>query len=227
MKEVDKTIPFQEYVDMLSKITNEIHVSCKNGKTGPLVLNCSFPTVCCREDAPCGKDCYCKKGHQAMAKILAAYSRNLRIYTEDKKAFWEQLCFKLKYNPYPYFRWFDAGDMPSEEFFAEACTFADKFPQTKFIMFTKHYEYVNNYLDKGLSIPDNLCVRFSYWGKDWIVENPYELPTADVLFKNPNMNREILGKYVKCPNQQNKQITCSVCGMCFNKKIKQIVFEQH
>ena len=64
----------EEYISQLAHKSNEIHISNHNSKTGICCNNLAFPTCTCREDAPCkATGCYCMKGTQAMANVVAAY----------------------------------------------------------------------------------------------------------------------------------------------------------
>lgn len=227
-KKTTYTLSKEQYIEMLSLKTNEVHMTNGNSKTGSLVNDVAFPTVCCREDAPCKQSgqCYCMKGPQQISCVQAAYLRNLRLYRTDKKDFWEQLEFKLKHRPLPYFRFFDAGDYVCKEFVGEACEFAKKFPNIKFLAYTKHYEWVNEYLDDH-ELPDNFCIRFSAWHVGWKVPNPHNLPMAYVGFKDKTLNPEFPKPITFCNNQVDKSVTCGICQKCFDKTIPAVIFKQH
>lgn len=53
----------------------------------------------------------------------------------------------------------------------------------RFLAFTKQYEIVNRYIEEGNEIPENFKILFSGWGPDWIIDNPYNFPVAQILFK--------------------------------------------
>lgn len=227
-------MPRDQYIEFLSLKTNEVHMTNQNRKTGMNCWNIAMPISTCREDVPCrpenGGTCYCCKDCQNMARTVACYVRNLRIYRTDRDGYWEQVAFKLKHTPLPYFRYNDAGEIPDYEYIDGMVALARKFPSIKFLCYTKKYELVNEWLDNngGISaIPENLCIRFSTWDKTWEVPNPYNLPMAWVHFKNDLLNPEIPEKAAKCSNQIDKNIKCGGCGICFNKTIHDIVFEQH
>lgn len=227
-------MPRDQYIELLSLRTNEVHLTNNNSKTGVNCWNTAMPVSTCREDAPCkpenGGVCYCCKGFQNMATTVACYVRNLRIYSTDRDGYWEQIAFKLKFTPLPYFRYNDAGEIPDYEYIDGMVALAKMFPNIKFLAYTKKYELVNEWLDNngGISvIPENLCIRFSMWDKSWEVPNPYNLPVAWVRFKNEILCPEIPTNAAKCRNQMDKNIKCGSCGICFNKNIHDVVFEQH
>lgn len=218
----------EEYIQQLASASNEVHITNKNSKTGSLCNDVAFPTCTCREDAPCKNGgCYCMKGTQQFANVLAAYTRNLRIYNTDAADFWHQVEYKIKHNPAPLFRFFDAGDIPSYEFFCGMVEIAKKLPDIKFLSYTKQYDFVNTWMDNNGELPENLTIRFSAWDKNWNVPNPHNLPVAYVDFKDSSMNPVFPESVSGCPNQKDKTITCSVCRKCWNKNVHAVKFIQH
>ena len=228
MTKEKKFLTKEEYVDYLANKSNEVHLSTSNRKTGGCCNDLAFPTCTCREDAPCKHGgCYCMKGTQQMSSVLAAYTRNLRLYNTDPQDFWEQVAFKVKHNPLPLFRFFDAGDVPDYDFFCGMVELARQFPDIKFMSFTKKYSIVNKWLTENGDLPDNLNIIFSAWHIGWKVENPFGLPVAYVDFKDTTLNPEFPKEITSCPNQKDKTITCSSCRKCWDKKITAVKFVQH
>ena len=228
LKEKREWMSKEDYINYLAAKSNEINLSHSNSKTGPCCNNLAMPTCTCREDAPCkATGCYCMKGTQAMSNVVAAYMRNLRIYNENPRDFWDQVKFKIKHTPLPLFRWFDAGDIPSYEFFEGMVELAREFPSIRFMSFTKKYDIVNKWIDANGNIPDNFNIIFSAWHIGWDVPNPHDLPMAYVDFKDSTLNPEFPNGATGCPNQKNKVVTCSTCQKCWNKKVKAVVFKQH
>ena len=221
-------MPREEYIEFLATKSGEISISNHNSKTGSCCNNLAFPTCTCREDAPCkASGCYCMKGRQAMCNVVAAYVRNLMIYNNDHDDFWEQVKFKIKHNPLPLFRWFDAGDILDYEFFCGMVELAKTFPCIRFMSFTKKYDIVNEWLTINGDLPKNLNIIFSAWHIGWKVNNPFDMPVAYVDFKDQTLNPQFPKGITGCPNQSDKTITCSMCQKCWNKKVKAVVFKQH
>ena len=223
-KQKEFTMDRQEYIDFLANQSNEINMGNKNSKTGAACLNLAFPVCVCREDAPCKAGCYACKGCQNMAKVQAAYYRNLRLYNDDPDNFFEQVYFKIKFSGLPKVRVFDSGDLPSYDFLERLVEVCKKTPETKWMMFTKKYEIVNEYIEKNGNLPDNLNVIFSAWHKLWSVPNPHNLGVAYVDFKDKTLNPEFPKNAFVCPGRES---TCSACGACWSKKLKAVVFHQH
>lgn len=223
------TNEFKAKLEQIANSSNIVSINNGNHKTGKACLTLSLPVCSCRDDAPCKltKVCYCMKGHQQYPNVLGAYFRNWRLWNENPNDFEEQVNFFIKRSGLFLFRWMDAGDIPNKEFFEMQCRIASKNPEVRFLCYTKKYNIVNDYLREENKIPSNFTVRFSYWDKNWEVDNPFDLPTAYVDFKDSDLNPEIPTECFKCPSNKENGITCSVCRACFNEKIKNVKFIQH
>lgn len=219
-----KKLDHDEKVNYYSTYKNDISVNNGNSKTGPGCLTLSVPTEACGKNVPCKKGCYCLKGRQQFAQILGGYHRNLRLWNESHKSFKLQLTSVLDKAPQKKFRWFDAGDIPDADFLDMMFVVARKYPEISFLSYTKKYDMVNEYLNHH-RLPKNLCIRFSMWDKTWDVPNPHNLPLSYVNFKDTTRNPDIPKKAFKCPG--TGKTTCDKCGVCFNKNVKNVVFNQH
>ena len=220
----DFTMSRREYIDLLSTKSNEISISNRNSKTGIACLNLAFPVCTCREDAPCKKTCYACKGRQQIATVQAAYYRNFRLYNEDPDGFFEQFYYKVKFSGLPKVRLFDSGDLPDYDFLLRLVELCKKTPNTKYMGFTKKYELVNKYIDENGDLPDNLNIILSAWDRLWEVPNPHCLGVAYVDFNDKRLNPEFPSNAFVCPGRES---TCSACGVCWNKRVKAVVFHQH
>ena len=213
-----------EYIDFLANQSNEICMANRNSKTGIACLNLAFPVCVCREDAPCKDVCYACKGRQQIAKVQAAYYRNLRLYNNDSEEFFEQIYYKVKFSGLPKVRLFDSGDFPDYDFLERLVQLCKSTPNSKYMAFTKKYELVNEYIDKNGNFPDNLNIMFSAWDKLWDVPNPHGLGIAYVDFKDKRLNPDFPKNAFVCPG---KASTCSACGACWSKKLKAVIFLEH
>lgn len=223
---MNEKMTWLEKVEANSMKSNMVSINNGNRKTGKGCLTLSFPTCVCREDAPCkGKGCYCLHYPQCTANVQGAYYRNLRLWNENKARFEQQVNMLVEMNGIPLFRWFDCGDFVDEDCVKMTIRVAEKNPKVNFLAYTKKYDLVNEVLDEGYNIPANYVIRFSYWDKNWVVSNPYNLPTAYVDFKESSLNPEIPKNAFICKG--GKEITCSMCKVCFNKKVHAVKFHQH
>lgn len=200
--------------------------SNKVSKTGCNILTASFPVgITCRSDAPCIKDCYGRRGNMIFKNYKNAMQRNLDIYIKSPELYYQCIHLELQMVPYRYFRWFVTGDIPDERFLPQvAVRLAEAHKETKFLMFTKKYELVNEYLDKG-KLPQNLTIVLSAWG-NFLPQNPHNLPMSYVRFKDDSMNEKIPLTAKECRGK------CEDCLMvqegCWNlRKGESVVFKKH
>lgn len=211
-------------IEEFSLRSNEVCANNNNRKLGKACISVPFPVCVCDPNAPCYEKCYAKHGCQGFANVQGAYYRNLRLYNNDADDFFEQLYYKIKFSGLPMVRFFDSGDYPDVEFLNRSVALAKKFPNVKFMAFTKKYNMINEYLNKGGEIPDNYNIIFSAWDKLWEVPNLHNLPIAYVRFKDTRMTPEMPSNTFQCPGRDS---TCSACGVCWNKKVKSVCFNEH
>lgn len=203
---------------------NNVVIRNGNSKTGKKVATMSMPaSFTCRKDAPCKEGCYCLKGCQTWPVVIAAYTKNYRLWRENHNDFFNQVSDYLDRHNFKWFRWFDAGDIPEPCFIDYMVRLAKNHPTVRFMSFTKHYEWVNEYLaNNDGKLPKNLNIVFSNWDKDWNFENPFNLPVSYVNFTDSSKNRDIPQDAKQCKND------CSSCFRCWLLKRGQSVeFHQH
>ena len=210
-------------------ILEHVHISRGNSKLGSDIPSVNLPAgITCREDAPCYKKCYARKGRFSFPHIKDLNSINLRIWQEDPRQFERDImiaAFKAKY-----FRWHSSGDIPDAEYLDMMVRVAQRIPDTKFLCFTKKFELVNAYVEGAGDLPSNLHIVFSAWG-DWLPENPYGFPMAYIHFKRSDM--QLPSHARQCPKY------CGDCVMtgcsCWDLKqgfqdddsVDCVVFEEH
>lgn len=158
----------------------KISISPGNAKMGA-IPSVSLPAcITCNPDAPCFKKCYAAKLERLYKNTRNAYARNLETFRNDPASYWLQV--KAAAMVTRYFRYHVSGDIPDAEYFYNMVALAWELPSTNFLVFTKQHNIVNDFLSDGGRYPANLKVIFSSWG-DWKCENPYSLPTSEVIFK--------------------------------------------
>jgi len=219
-----KTMTKEEKIEYYANRDNNVVIRNGNSKTGTMVATMSMPAQhTCREDAPCKKGCYCLKGPQTWPGAFAAYSKNYRLWMLDHDDFFRQVSHYLNKHNFKYFRYFDAGDIPEPEFIEYMVRLAKKHPGVKFMSFTKHYDWVNEYLaNNDGKLPKNLNIVFSNWDKEWHFDNPFNLPESYVNFKDQSRNPEIPENAKQCKGH------CSKCFLCWNiKRGQSVEFHQH
>ena len=148
--------------------------------------------ITCNPEVPCFKKCYAVRLANRYKQTKSAYQRNLNILNTDPYIYWLQIQSAAAMNRF--FRFHVSGDIPNYEYFIDMCKTAKKLPNTKFLAFTKQYTYINQYLESGETIPENLQIIFSNWD-NFKCYNPYNLPTCEIIFKGqePSENWKICG----------------------------------
>lgn len=142
-----------------------------NGKTGAQFLVLNFPRITCAIDSPCWKSCYCNSGHLHTETCQKNAFRNLKSYLDNPKRFWRAILAQIEKEDFLFFRYFEMGDIDSLEFLNGMVWLAENCPKTKFVCYSKRYEVLLDYLDKGGKFPLNLRIFASEWvlesGKVW------------------------------------------------------------
>jgi hypothetical protein len=120
-----------------------IAVSKGNSKLGklPNINLPPGPEWSCREDVPCAVDCYAMKAWRQYPATRAAWTRNWDLWTTDPASFETQLQSYLTASKPKRFRWHSSGDIPDQKYFDMMVRIADANPKTRFLAFTKRYEF--------------------------------------------------------------------------------------
>jgi hypothetical protein len=161
---------------MIQKIT----ISKGNKKMGAIPSVSLPPCTTCNPSAPCFKKCYALKIARLYKNVKNSYDNNLQVLNASPDSYWLQV--KAAAVVVRYFRYHVSGDIPNGEYFEQMIQLANELPKTNFLAFTKQYTIVNEYLNKGGEIPENLKIIFSNWGA-WKCSNPYSLPVCEIVFK--------------------------------------------
>lgn len=162
---------------MLKQMT----ISKGNKKMGD-IESISLPAITtCRADCPCYKDCYAARMAAYRKTVRDSYERNYQTLKEDPKMFWTVIKAAMMVNKY--FRFHVSGDIVDADYFDHMVKLAREVKTCEVMCFTKKYEIVNNYLDKGKRLPKNLHIMFSVW-PGLKCDNPHHLPEAHVLMKD-------------------------------------------
>ena len=218
---------------VVSRFANNIvSISNKNDKLGD-IKSVSLPAIkTCNPLAPCFKFCYARKLAAYRSSVGRSYENNFNVLNNDRDAYFAQIkaiAFMERV-----FRYHVSGDIPDEDYFRRMIKLAEEVPTCTFFTYTKQFAIVNNVIgerkaSKKRTLPKNLIILFSGWGKDFRPENPYKLRVAEVVFKG----EEKPEAWFQCPEQvdKSKKWKCTDCFIhgtgCFNSKIKTIAFLQH
>lgn len=161
---------------------NKLHVSTGNTKMGK-VASVSLPPLkyCYHCKGVCDKDCYALKSWRLYKSVRKAWGENDLLMIENIMAYGDSLVDWLtRHKSYKLFRWHVSGDIPNYAYLKMMCDVMARLPHITSWAFTKNYEIVNEYLDNGEIIPDNLTMIFSNWGT-FECYNPHNLPQCVVI----------------------------------------------
>lgn len=191
-----------------------------NSKLGGSIGAINLPALkTCREDAPCRKLCYVKKGNFTFKHVKACYENNLAEYQNNPQQAERDILSQLPL--IGMVRWHASGDIIDMNYLKMMVRIAKAAKGVKFMCFTKKYELVNEYLSGGEKIPTNLKIIFSGW-YGLTMDNPFNLPTAYIKL-NKQDDERIKKSAMECSGQ------CTACGgKCWTmKKGQQVLFHQH
>lgn len=202
-----------------------IKISTTNSKLGFMIPSISLPPQhSCRPDAPCAKGCYGKKGNFLFSNVQQSHMVNFEEYQKNPNGYFKQIIEYLNCGliSHKFFRWHTVGDIVDYNYFLGVVSVARKCKDTKFLLFTKKFDIINDYVGAGNTIPKNLSIIFSAWHKGFKVDNPYDFPVAYVFFKKTELNPDIPAMAIPCSGH------CPSCLACWSlKKGQSVFFNQH
>lgn len=173
-------------------MNSKVSISKGNAKMGA-IPSVSLPAcITCNPEAPCFKQCYALRIERRRASVKNAYENNLQVLQENPTAYWLQV--KAAATVTRFFRYHVSGDIVNSDYLLNMIKTAQELPGTNFLAFTKQYNIVNNFINSGGRIPNNLKIIFSNWDT-WKCDNPYNLPVCEIIFKGttPADNWKICG----------------------------------
>ena len=176
----------------------KLMISEGNSKIGA-VPNISLPPgLSCAPCVPCfGDGCYAMKAYRMYPNVRTAWDGNLALWRGDPEAFSYELWAWLQSNHPRLFRWHVGGDIVDQAYADDVLGFAELFPTTKFLCFTKRYDL--DFSEK----PDNLTIVISVWPGLAFPEEKFEDFPKAFLAEDP---RAPLHKiHLRCPGH---------CGQC-------------
>lgn len=173
---------FTEIIEEPTETVEETKVSISKGNAKMVAIpSVSLPPiVTCPKNCPCAKKCYAAKLCRIYPSVKKAYENNLNILNSNPVEYWKQVDQSAKTTRY--FRYHVSGDIVDITYLANMVVIAEQNPHTHFLSFTKQYNIVNDFIENVSHIPENLKIIFSEWD-GMTIPNPYNLPTAAVIFK--------------------------------------------
>lgn len=195
----------------------DICIAKGNTKLGKVPNVSLTPCGTCPKDAPCRKQCYALKSERQYKETRAARKRNTLAAVKEPAVYFGAIADYLTKKQPMFFRWHVAGDCPTFFYAKQLITLCAGFPDTKFLLFTKRYDWFEKLRS---TIPSNLQVVFSMW-------NNYGPETTDYprawMLDPKNPDTRIPKTALACPGN------CETCNACWSltQVAKDVVFEIH
>lgn len=174
LKRINETI--RETLDH----ADELHVCISNGnrKTGE-VRSVSLPSVVfCKNCEKCKKSCYDFRNVMFQTRTVKSRARNAAILVKDRDRYFDEISKSLFKDRF--FRWHVGGEIVDLDYLERMVKVAQENSHCTFLVFTKMYDIVNEYMDKHHEMISNLRVLFSAW-EGVEMNNPYNFPTTHVM----------------------------------------------
>lgn len=178
----------------------KLAISSGNTKLGN-IPNVNLPPVkSCRPNVPCAVEgCYSKKAERLYPNVRDLRAKNWELWQADPDSYFEQLSQYIEEKKPGYFRFHSDGDIPSQDYLDRMITLAKQYPYTRFLAFTKQYEFDFSYL------PPNLIILTSAWPT---MERPTPVPIQVAWMQNNKEDR--IGFAFQCHKH------CDECYACWH-----------
>ena len=157
-----------------------VSISPGNIKMGS-IASVSLPSwITCRM-CGCWAKCYGHKLELLRPNVADAYMKNLEILQKDPDTYWREVEAAIMVSRF--FRFHVSGDIPDMDYLNRMVEVSARNHHCEILCFTKKYELVNEFMDRGGVIPGNLHMIFSGWtGLEMV--NPYSFPEAHVRYRD-------------------------------------------
>lgn len=199
-----------------------ISISHGNSKMGS-ISSVSLPSILtCPKGCPCTIKCYANKLARLRPSVRDAYRKNLEILQTDPATYWREVEASIMMSRF--FRFHVSGDIPlGYKYLEHMVDIARRNRHCQILCFTKRYDLVNEAVETGLVIPENLHLIFSVW-KGFPIQNPHEFPEAHVRYKDGTTTAganafECSGNCTECA------VTDAGCWVL--RRGEQVVFNEH
>lgn len=152
-------------------------ISEGNRKIGAIKNVSLIPIFRCIHCEACAGICYALKSLM-YENVRDAWARNTAIAELLPEYYFAEIsraCRMLRV-----FRWHVAGDVTTPEYFRGVVRVAEENPHCEFLMFSKSYEIINEYINGGGVVPSNLHITLSDF-EAFHCDNPHALPVTDVI----------------------------------------------
>lgn len=197
----------------------QVSISQGNKKMGAIPSVSLPPITTCKHCETCAKDCYAAKLARIYKSTREAWQRNYNILQADRQNYFEQVQAVARTTDF--FRFHVSGDIVDKDYLDRMNKLARNCKGTRFLVFTKNYEDVNDYYTNHRK-PSNMQIIFSLPFDGASIENPHNMPTASVIFKGQDVPKT----YKVCGGNCT-ECACKGVGCWELKKGETIAFYKH
>jgi len=177
------------------------------------IFNLPTRSTCPGATATCAAICYARKPERYSKQAVALRARNYEL--SKSEIFVDTLIKEITAAKTRLFRFHEAGDVYSIEYFNKICQVCKALPDVKFLMYTK------SFFIAPLEKPENLQV---YWSVDKSTREAVPAGvTARLLLKG---EVPVPGEVTCNPAGLDKHYCGAVCTTCFQGK-NNVYFNQH
>lgn len=193
---------------------------------------------CYNPENPKKSPCYVFKSYQIYPHVVDSHIRNTKSFREDINKAFEQLNGQINRakNTPPACRIFASGELETAEELLKWFALARKNPQTKFYMYTKMYNILDEVLPTT-TIPNNMYINISIWHENGIEcykkWNRRKNIRAFVYVDDTYDYSSKLKINCMCPAYKkgvrgiDHNHPCSKCKLCFQDKAKVVGCYEH
>jgi hypothetical protein len=185
-------------------------ISRGNTKLGKIHNISLVPVKDCANCGACKSTCYAMKAWRQYPQTRAAWKHNSRLaHNNSFDYFWSIDNYISKKKP-EYFRWHVAGDILNQDYYTDMCKVAQRYPNTKFLCFTKRFD-----LDFS-GRPKNLAIVLSMYPEMKVPRK--KMPRA---WMQDGTETRIPKDAIECSGH------CSGCNVCWDLKGRDVYFHKH
>ncbi len=169
----------------------------------------------------CKNDCYAvrsiKLHHNSTIKGYAANTVIMRQDPDKLRTEIKEFCDK---NIVKYFRFHTAGELESIEQLKTYCEICKDSPDVIFYIYTKAFDLLQEWTDKGETFPENFVINLSMW-RDNMNDVSCKIRFDNNIFIYDDGSENMSDIY-HCPatdkNGHETGVTCAMCRRCMKKR---------
>jgi len=186
-------------------------ISAKDCKTGSKLAKI--------EGTICNK-CYANTGNYLFPCVVNAHAFRLKAITLPEWVDYMAELITQKYKNLDksrrFHRWFDSGDLQSQEHLTKIFEVCRLTPHIKYWLATREYPFIDKIKEED--VPENLCLRVSAIK----VDSPP--PKFWKWTSTVHKDKRAIGRTCPAPTQNGE---CGSCRACWNPKVKQVSYKEH